>query len=281
MATRYGTDLIQQMNALRVPHGCLAIWGLGQMGVALKGEDGDIFYIDLYLSNGVVDRFGLDIFQRTFPPPLLPQDITNAAYVLCTHEHLDHADPDTLGPLAQASPQARFVISGWAQQPLDEAQITPSRRIVPPGDASIQLGAVRLTAIPAAHYERESDERGERWLSFLLEWDGVRFFHSGDTIIYPGHLERLKALPQADVAMLALNGRDAHRDSQGVTGNLHPREAAWLAQELGWDMLLSGHNDLFAWNAIPAGALSDALQAMHPRQKHHTLQPGELLLYVR
>lgn len=281
MATCYGPDLIRQMNALKVPPGCLAIWGLGQMGVALKGNDDSIIYIDLYLSDSVAELVGPGIFSRAFPPPLLPEHITNATFVLCSHEHLDHTDPATLAPIAQASPQARFVISGWAHAPLDEAKIAPERRIVPPGDSPIALGSARLTAIPAAHYERESDARGERWLSLLLEWNGVTFFHSGDTIIYPGYLDRLKALPRADVAMLAINGRDAHRDKDGVTGNLHPREAAWLAQELGWDMLISGHNDLFPWNTIPAGALADALQAMHPRQKHHTLQPGELMLYVR
>ncbi len=37
MTTYYGKDLIRQMNDLRVPPVCLAIWGLGQMGVALKG----------------------------------------------------------------------------------------------------------------------------------------------------------------------------------------------------------------------------------------------------
>jgi L-ascorbate 6-phosphate lactonase len=283
MATYSGDALVDQINRLVVPPGSLAIWGLGQMGVALKGGT-DIVYIDPCLSNVVAERVPelADQFQRAYPPPLHPAQVTNAAYVLCSHEHLDHADPLTLGPIADASPQARFVISGWAHGALDEARIDPSRRVVPEVDVPFAIGNLRLTAIPSAHYTLEHDaQRGHRWLGFLIEWNGVTFYHSGDTIIYDGYVERLRRLPRADVAMVAVNGRDAYRDSFGVVGNLLPAEAAWLATALGWDMLLGGHNDLFAWNALPAGDLAEAIQRHNPRQKHHALQPGELLMYIR
>ena len=187
----------------------------------------------------------------------------------------------TLAPIAQASPEARFVITGWSQSLLDEADIAPGRRIVAPTDQTIQLGGAQLTAIPAAHYALEHDERGYRYLGFVIEWNGVTFYHSGDTLVYPGYLERLKALPRADVAMVAANGRDAYREQYNVVGNLLPAEAAWLAQELGWDMLIGGHNDQYLWNTIAAGALADEVGRLNPRQKYHALQPGELLLYVR
>src|SRR5258708_9798178 len=170
MATYYGLDLVRQRNALRVAPGCLAMWGMGQMGVALKGDDSGVIYIDLCLTDVVAER-AVDKLQRAFPPPIEPNQITNATYVLCSHEHLDHTDPLTLGPLASASPQAKFVISGWAQSVLDEVDIAPGRRIVPPEDGSIQLGNPRLTAIPAARYGLDHDERGYRSLRFLLQWN--------------------------------------------------------------------------------------------------------------
>lgn len=281
MTTYYGKDLIRQMNGLGVPPGCLAIWGLGQMGVALKGGDSEIIYIDPCLSDSVAERIDATLFRRAFPPPVEPGDVTNAAYVLCSHEHMDHADPMTLGPMASASPQAKFVIGGWAQEVLDEADIAPDRRIVASTDNAIQLGSARLTAIPAAHYELDHDQRGYRWLGFVIELNGVIFYHSGDTLAYPGYLERMKALPRADVAMVAANGRDAYREQFNITGNLLPVEAAWLSKELGWDVLIGGHNDMYPSNTIAAGALADELRQMNPRQKYHTLQPGELYLYVR
>ncbi len=245
MATYSGKELIRQMNELRVPPGCLAIWGMGQMGVALKGDDSGILYIDLCLSDVVAERVSADVFRRAFPPPVLPGDITNASYVLCSHEHLDHTDPLTLGPLAAASPQAKFVISGWCQEVLNEADVAPARRTVPPTDNSIQLGNARLTAIPAAHYELDHDQRGYRWLGFLIEWNGVTFYHSGDTLVYKGYLDRMKSLPRPDVAMVAANGRDVYREQIGVLGNLLPIEVAWLSKELNWDLVIGGHNDMY------------------------------------
>lgn len=284
MTTYTGAELIRQMDTLKVAPGCLAIWGLGQMGVALKGDDQGIVYIDPCLSNVVVEKAPelADKFVRAFPPPLEPEQITNAAYVLCSHEHNDHTDPLTLGPLAAASPQARFVISGWAQEMLDEADIDPARRIVASTDEPLQLGNLRVTSVPAAHYECEYDEaRGYRWLGFVIEWNGVTFFHTGDTVIYPGYLDQLRTLPRADVAMAAVNGRDAFRDSFNIIGNLWPVEAGWLAHELGWDLVLAGHNDLYAWNTIAPGQIAEGLIRHNPRQKWHVLQPGELLYYVR
>ncbi|NMB87000.1 MAG: MBL fold metallo-hydrolase [Chloroflexi bacterium] len=284
MTQKSGQEILQQMDSLHVAPGCLAVWGLGQMGVALQGDDQRVVYIDPVLSDVVAIKIPetADRFQRAFPAPLEPGQICNAAYVLCTHEHLDHTDPLTLGPLAQASPGARFVTSGWAQAALDEAGIAPGRRIPITVEEPVELDGIRVHAIPAAHYEVEHDpQMGYRYLSFLIEWNGVTFFHSGDTILYPGYIERLKGLPRADLALVACNGRDAVREAYDVVGNLLPSEAVWMAQTLEWDVLLPGHNDLFAWNTLPAGALADAAQKLNPRQKIHALQPGELYYYVR
>jgi len=275
-------QLLEQMERIAPPPGGLAIWGLGQMGVALKGDD-RIVYIDPVLTDvvniKVPDTSGR--FDRAFGPPLLPEEVHNAAYVLTTHEHLDHTDPLTLGPLAKASPQAHFIASDWARDALREAGIPESRCTTPTLDAPLELDGIRVWAVPAAHYEVETDPgRGSRWLSYLIEWNGVGFFHSGDTLLYPGYLERIKELPQAQVALVAANGRDAYRESFDVLGNLMPAEAAWMAQQLGWDVLLAGHNDLFTWNALPPGMLQAEIYKVNPRQKFHILQPGELYLYT-
>jgi L-ascorbate metabolism protein UlaG (beta-lactamase superfamily) len=294
MALYRGRDLIAQMDRLDVPHGALAVWSLGQMGLAIKGAGPEVVYIDPCLSDVVQIKAPAlrGKFARAFHPPVEPHEITNAAYVLCTHDHADHTDPLTLGPLAAASPGARFVITAWSHMILDEADIAPERRITPPRPGrrivppldlpAMELGPLRVTAIPCAHYELERDDQGNhRWLGFLIEWNGVTLYHSGDTIVYPGLLDTLRALPRADVALVAANGRDARRDAEGIVGNLLPEEAAWLASELGWDVLLGGHNDLYAWNTLPAGALADACARICPAQRVHTLRPGELFFYVR
>lgn len=275
--------LLTQMQQIPVIPNSLAIWGLGQMGVAIKGPEG-VIYIDACLSDVVEEQAGA-LWRRAYPPPLEPSAVTNAHFYLISHEHLDHLDPLTAGPVAQASPQARFVAPGWCHSLLAELTIPAERIIIPPALEAITLpnSTIRLTAIPAAHYAKEYDEhKGYRWLGYLIEWNGVTFYHAGDTIIYPGYLEMLGQLPTPDVAMLPVNGRDYYRENVlGAIGNLLPAEAVHLAHDHGWDTLIIGHNDLFANNAIPYGEIATALEQIAPRQKYKVLQPGELYYYVK
>lgn len=275
-------DLIQHMHDTPIIPNSLAIWGLGQIGMAIKGPEG-IIYIDPCLSDVVRERLG-DWWVRAYDPPLRPAQITNAACFLITHEHWDHLDPLTAGPAAKASPDAVFVAPGWCREALHELDIPDSRILAPPPLQSIPLPGTRarLTAVPAAHYGLDHDpQKGHRWLGYLIEWNGVTLYNAGDTVIYEGYIDALKALPTPDVAMLPVNGRDFFRESLGVLGNLWPAEAARLAHDLGWDVLLVGHNDMYPNNAIPLAEIAGAFERAAPRQKYRILQPGELFYYVK
>ncbi len=278
-----GKDLLNQMQNTPVLPNSLAIWGLGQMGIAIKGPDA-ILYIDACLSDVVRERFG-DWWARAYPPPLAPEEVTNATYYLVTHEHFDHLDPVTTGAAAKASPNAKFVATGWCIDLMAEIDVPQEKLIIPSALKPITLPgtSVRLTAIPAAHYAKEYDEeKGYRWFGYIIEWNGVVFYHGGDTIIHPGYIDTLRSLPHADVAMLAVNGRDWYRETDvSAVGNLLPAEAARLARDMGWDTLIPGHNDLYPNNAIPMGNIVEALAATAPRQKYKFLQPGELYYYVK
>jgi L-ascorbate metabolism protein UlaG (beta-lactamase superfamily) len=247
------------------------------MGLIVKGPDA-VLYIDPCLS---------DIIEaRAFPPPLSPQQAaSHATYVLVTHEHIDHLDPKTLGPMAEAAPELRFVVSGWGLEQMDQLNIADDRLVLPPALERITLldTSARLTAVPSAHYDKEHDpQKGHRWLGYLIEWNGVTLYHSGDTIIYPDYLETMLGLPTADVALVAVNGRDYFRDEvDHLKGNLWPVEAARLSKHLGWDVLIPGHNDLLPRNTIPASHIVDALDRDAPDQKFKLLRPGELYYYVK
>ena len=275
------SSLPEQLRTTQILPGSLAIWGLGQMGVAIKGPDA-LIVIDPCLSDVVRESFG-DWWTRAYPSPLQPDELTEVDYFFISHEHLDHLDPATLAPAALASPEARFVAPGWCREPLTQLGVAAERIVVPRALEALQLGSMRLTAVPGAHYEQEYDEQlGFRWLGFLIEWNTVTFYHAGDTIIYPGYIETLQELPVPDVAMLPVNGRDWYRETEAAAvGNLMPVEAARLARDLGWDTLIPGHNDLYPNNAIPQSEIITALAAVNPRQKVKQLQPGELLYYVK
>ncbi len=277
-----GRSLIRQINALPVPPGSLALWALGQSGFVMKGGD-TVVYIDPYLSN-YVDEAGYappGAFPRQFPPPLLPEEATNVHWVFCTHEHGDHTDPKTLGPLAQFSPHARFIGPANSRDILRSLGIPNDRIVLPPIDTPQSLGPLSFTAIPAAHYGFDRDAQGGfRWLGFIVQLNGVTVYHAGDTILYDGLVERLQK-HSIDIACLPVNGRDDWRERRGMIGNLDGREAAELAVAITADVLIPMHNDMFAANHVPPAILANFLDRTYPRQKCHWLQPGELYYYVR
>lgn len=279
----FGQDLINHIQNTPIIPGSLGIWGLGQVGFAIKGPDA-VIYIDPCLSDIVREQFG-DVWTRGYDPPCLPTQVTNATYYLISHEHLDHLDPVTTGGVAKASPSAKFVTTAWCRELLNDLDIGEDRQIFPQALTPITLPgtSLKLTIVPSAHYEKEYDEaKGYRWIGFLIEWNGVTLYHAGDTIIYPGYLDILRGLPKPDIVILPVNGRDWYRETiMSATGNLMPFEAAWLAKEFGWDTVIPAHNDLYPANAIPQEQIAEAFARVSPRQKYKSVQPGELYYYVK
>lgn len=274
--------LLRQLEALSPPAGHLAVWALGQAGYLLKGGD-SVVVIDPYLSNALEEAGSAPpgTLERQVPIVVAPEALTAVTALLCTHDHGDHCDPRTLGPLLAASPQARVLASYRAAATIEGLGCAPERIAVPAAGEPLVIAAnLTLTAVPAAHYEHEPDAAGNpAYLGFLLDFNGVRLYHSGDTVIYPGLLERLRGRP-IDLCCLPINGRDWFREQRGLVGNLDYREAADLAAALGAEVLLPNHNDLFRGNRINPATLLDYLTVHHPRQRAHFLQAGELYYFA-
>lgn len=276
-----GPALSRQIDRLPVPPDTLAVWFLGQAGLVLKGGD-TIVYIDPYLTGETnPPDASPEPFKRAFPPPLVPDSVANADVVLLTHDHLDHTDGATVGPLAKASPQAVFVGSSWSRAILRAAGVADDRVRAAPVGQPLTLGALTVTPIPAAHYDLERDAAGQhRYLGYVVALNGVTLYHSGDTVLAPELLDALKG-QRVDIAALPVNGRDYWRDQQHIVGNLYPQEAADLVAMLGADVFIPLHNDLFAGNRLSPAMLAEDMDRRYPRQKYHWLQPGELFFYAR
>ncbi len=275
--------MIENINQLPILPNSLALWGFGQMGFGIKGPDA-IAYIDLCLSDYVGEQLGA-WWSRAYPPPVQPEQITNADYYFISHEHWDHLDPATVGKVAAASPQARFITNGWCREILQTMGVAPERILIPPAGTRTQIDSTSLyvTVVPSAHYDLQFDpDKGHRWIGFCIEWNGVCLYHAGDTIIYPGYNDALRQLPPIDIAILPVNGRDYYRETDGgAIGNLLPAEAAYLARAHGWDILIPGHNDLYANNAIADSEIVAALTRYAPQQKYKLMKPTECYYYVK
>ncbi len=223
----------------------LTVTALGQSGFVFD-FGGTRIVIDPYLTDSLARHS--EALRRQIPVVREPGELTDVDWVLLTHNHGDHTDPDTLIPLAAASPGARLIAPYDSRESLASLGVAWSA-VVPPLEW-LELGAgVSVRTIPAAHTKLERNTDGElRWAGYLLRMGGITIYHAGDTI---PHEEIFAALAgeQIDYAMLPVNERNFYRDRAHLVGNLTLREAFRMAADLGVRTLIPVHWDLFAANS--------------------------------
>jgi len=222
---------------------------LGQSGLRI-GLPGCVIYIDPYLTDNVARVEGPEM-ARQFPLPMRPEDVDDADWVLVTHIHLDHCDLHSLVPIAQASPSCRFVCPNECIRALRAAGIADKRLVTAPEDWMDLASRVRVICVPAAHPTIERDDEGRlRFVGYVLESDGRRLYHAGDTSPAREMLEKLAGLAPIDTAFLPVNERNYYRESRGIIGNMTVREAFQLATDLKVRTLVPIHWDMFAPNSV-------------------------------
>lgn len=269
---RDGKELLAEIRNTDLPEGILALWYLGQAGIVVK-DGRRIFGVDLYLD---------DADRRLLPRPFAPEeagDLFDA--VLCTHNHLDHLNLPTLQGIAGAGEKTRFVVPAPHACVLSEAGI-PAERILP-AEAwkKGSLCGAKLLPVPAAHEEFEYDAAGRYCcLGYVLRLNGATLYHAGDTVEWESMVRDLSPLG-IDICCLPINGSDWRRKHRDIIGNLNAREAADIAEEIGADLLIPLHFDMFAGNGENPAHLADYMFRDHPGRKYHIPVPGERILYCK
>jgi len=226
-------------------------------------------------------RLDVDQHVRLFPPLLKGSEVTNADYVFCSHDHLDHIDPPTIRQIGSASPKARFVIPLAAREKMLSLGIAEPRLITFRGDDEKVIEPLRIAAIPAAHTAFESrDDVGFPYLGFVVSLGGITVYHSGDCVLYDGLIERISHY-RPNVAFLPINGDDWLRHSRNIMGNFNYRDAANLAVLSGVDLVIPMHFGQHAVNTEKPGLFVDYVQENCRFQKSHVMVPGEHIIYAR
>ena len=212
----------------------------------------------------LVDPFFAEHKARLYPPLSVDEHGTDVDWLLVTHEHIDHLDPYSLREVAARSPGLRVV----APAPL-EAMVREAADVefvgVERGD-TLDLGAGSVTVVPAIHGRTVADGYPDdpAFVGYVLELEGMRLYHAGDTIVTDSLRAALTPL-KIDVALLPVNGRTYYRELEGLVGNMGARDAVVLATELGASILVPYHWDLFRGNTeSPGRVVDDAVEAGAP-----------------
>jgi L-ascorbate 6-phosphate lactonase len=229
---------------------CVCVTWYGQSGFRLVAGD----------SRVLVDPFLTDRPDRRYPPAASAAEFADITLVLCTHEHADHLDLPFLHEFCAVNSQARIAVPEPVAEIAAGAGIAPGRLVtVAPGQAL--EGEVTVQAVAALHgiggdqpvvYEFAPDGGPVRFLGFLIDIGGIRCFHAGDGLVYPGLPAALSELAP-DVLLLPINGRDHMRESAGIVGNMNESEAAWLCARVNPSYVIPMHYDAIEGNTGDPG----------------------------
>jgi L-ascorbate metabolism protein UlaG (beta-lactamase superfamily) len=236
---------------------------LAWCGVELEAADGSTAVIDL-----LEDAAPLASFLGGPSEPVVALPYEGRAHVAAvTHLHRDHADagavaralrPDgvLLRPPAMRGEFLEIAGTHAAEQALD-AHDLPTL-VLDEGAASRQ-GPFQFTALRAV------DGSGDRQVTWLVEVDGHKVVHAGDTMWHGEWWRRAIAHGPIDVAFLPINGAIGdfpHRQpSSGLAAAMTPEQAVAAAAAMQARHLVPVHYGLFD-NPPRYCAIADAEQRL-------------------
>jgi L-ascorbate metabolism protein UlaG (beta-lactamase superfamily) len=228
----------------------LAVWWLGQSGFLIK-QDGRYLLFDPYLSDSLTRKYA-DTDKphvRMTENPVDPGTLDFLDAVTSTHNHTDHLDAETLGPILQANPTTAVIVAEANREFAAQRLGLESAKLIGlTSDQSKTVGGFEIVGVPAAHEDLERDEAGHpRFMGFIAKRNGWCVYHSGDTMWFdqlPGHVQP----HQPDLALLPINGK---RPERRVAGNLNGEEAAQLGSSIGAGLVVPCHFEMFTFNTEP------------------------------
>lgn len=139
------------------------------------------------------DGFRIDASKTVYVDPFQIEGGPAADIILITHEHYDHCSAEDV---AKISGKETVIVT----EKKSARKLSGDVRTVIPGDC-VAVKGVRIEAVPSYNIDKAFHPKENRWLGFLLEIDGVRIYHAGDTDFIP-EMEDI----QADIALLPVSG---------------------------------------------------------------------------
>ncbi len=245
----------------------LHVWWLGQSGY-LVAHNSTHLVLDPYLSESLSEKYAATDkpHTRMTERVVAPERLVGISLVTSSHNHTDHLDAQTLLPLFASNPMAQLIVP---TQNLTFAaeRLGRSTNLIALGvGETVTLGAVGVTAVPAAH-----EELLPCYVGYIINIGRWTLYHSGDTLLYPGMAEKLAPFAP-DIAFLPINGRLPERH---VSGNLWGDEAAQLAKAIGAKCAIPCHYELFTFNTEPPDLFIQTCDALS--QPYTVLRAGERL----
>lgn len=144
-----------------------------------------------------------------------------ADLILITHSHRDHYSTADIDKIKKSG---TIVV---VPKDLAQCGITADVRVMEPGQV-LEIKGIKVGAVPSYNTNKPNHPQANKWLGYLLEIDGVRIYHAGDTDIIP----EMGDLQGVDIALLPVGG----------TYTMDPAEAAEAARVIRAGVTIPVHN---------------------------------------
>ncbi|MDX6605952.1 MAG: hypothetical protein QOD14_492 [Solirubrobacterales bacterium] len=258
---------------------------LGWAGVEIEAE-GVVVVVDPLADAGATFAALGEAAHGDRLPTVVAPDARGAAVAgLVSHLHRDHADAGALA--AALSADASVYEPVWpggedvenlglaqANSELDRAGV--GRRAVEVWER-VEVGPFALTALPAV------DGLGDPQVSWLIEADGRRVLHLGDTVFHGYWWRMARRHGPFDVVFAPINGAVVDfphlQPPSPLAAAMEPEQAAVAGEALGAGTLVPMHFDGFEiepwYRPIPDAAARFEAAAAGRSYESRVLEPGE------
>ncbi|MBR2616688.1 MAG: MBL fold metallo-hydrolase [Clostridia bacterium] len=240
----------------KIPEGEVGVFFLGQAGFVFKTPQNTLIAVDPYLSDCCNRYFG---FKRLMPYILEAHEL-EFDYLVASHAHYDHFDPDSV-PALMGKGKTQFIGALDTKEECQRLGLTQNVTFVSVGE-SVAMGDATLTAVRCDHGEGTPHALG-----FVLTVGSKKIYMMGDTAYRPEWYKDA-LLQNADLLILPING---------AFGNLDAVTGAKAVADLTPRLAVPCHYWNFAQHyGSPADFMAE-MEKICPKQKYTLLRQGEEL----
>jgi L-ascorbate metabolism protein UlaG (beta-lactamase superfamily) len=139
------------------------------------------------------DAFRIEAAKTVYFDPYEIGGGPRADLILISHDHFDHCSPEDVAKIQKPS---TVIITEQ-----DSAKkLSGKVRVIKPGD-SVEVEGVKVSGVASYNRDKDFHPRKNGWLGFIVEMEGVRIYHAGDS----DFIAEMKEL-KVDIALLPVSG---------------------------------------------------------------------------
>ncbi len=116
-----------------------------------------------------------------------------ADLIFITHDHFDHCSVEDV---AKIQGENTIIVT----EKNSAEKLSGDVRVVSPGD-TLAINGINIEVVPSYNINKDFHPKSNNWLGFIVEIDGVRIYHAGDSDFIP-EMKEIKT----DIALLPVSG---------------------------------------------------------------------------